>query len=287
MTDRIGSPTLTTLRFVPPAHACDTHLHFYGPIDQYPVIHNAAYDVPDATPAEFIELQRAVGLNRAVIVHAVATGRDNRRTLDALREHPTRFRGIVTPMTEGVTDAQLKAWDEIGVRGVRFSYVGKPLPGMALDEALISRIAALGWHAQVHVENDQILDLADRLLALPCPVVIDHMARIPASSGVGSKAFQCLLRLVDSGRVWVKLSAPMRLSACVHPYTDVRPFGAALVERAAERMLWASDWPNVNFSGVVPSYPQLLDLLYDWAPQAGQRQRILVDNPQQLYRFAD
>lgn len=278
MTDR--------LRFDPPPGSCDSHLHFYGPLDQYPAVHGAAYDVPDATPAQFIALQAAVGLERAVIVHATATGRDNRRTLDALREQPSRFRGIVTPMLEGFTDAQLQAWDELGVRGVRFSYVGRPVPGMALDEALVARFTPLGWHAQVHTEGDQIVDLADRLLALPCPVVIDHMARIPATAGVDSAAFAALLRLVDSGRVWVKLSAPMRMSSKTCPYDDVAPFAKALVRRAPERMLWASDWPNVNFKGPVPSYRALLDLLYDWAPEASQRQRILVDNPQVLYRFA-
>jgi 2-pyrone-4,6-dicarboxylate lactonase len=275
------------LRFTPPPGSCDSHLHFYGPLSQYPVIHGAAYDVPEATPAQFIALQESVGLERAVIVHATATGRDNRRTLDALREFPSRFRGIVTPMPEGVTDAQLKAWDALGVRGMRFSHVGRPAPDMLLDERLASRIAPLGWHAQLHTEGDQIVDLADRVLALACPVVIDHMARIPAAYGVASAAFGALLRLIDSGRVWVKLSAPMRMSSKRYPYDDVHPFATSLVHRAPERVLWASDWPNVNFKGPVPSYRELLDLLYDWAPKAEQRQLILVDNPQTLYRFAD
>lgn len=274
------------LRFTPPELSCDAHLHFYGPLDVYPVVHDPVYDVPDATPAQFIAEQQAVGLAQAVVVHANASGRDNRRTLDALREHPGRFRGIVTPPLEAPSDAQLKDWDQAGVRGVRFSYVGTPGAGMALDERLVARIARLGWHAQVHVAGDQIVGLADRLLALPCPVVIDHMARIPAAWGVDCEAFQTLLRLVDTGRVWVKLSAPMRLSTeALPPYSDVCPFARALVERATERMLWGSDWPNVNFAGVVPTYAQLLDLLYDWAPEASQRQRILVDNPAHVYGF--
>lgn len=285
MSDPSATPG-ATLRFTPPPLSCDSHLHFYGPLDRYPVAGDHVYDVPDATPAQFVAEQRAVGLTRAVVVHANASGRDNRRTLDALREDPVRFRGVVTPPLEAPTDAHLREWDEAGVRGMRFSYVGKPGPGMALDERLVARIAALGWHAQVHVAGDQIVGLADRLLALPCPVVIDHMARIPADWDVDCEAFQTLLRLVDSGRVWVKLSAPMRLSSeALVPYGDVQPFARTLVERAVERMLWGSDWPNVNFAGVVPSYAQLLDLLFDWAPEGSQRQRILVDNPVQVYGF--
>lgn len=274
------------LRFTVPPGACDTHIHFYGPLEQYPLQGAAHIPISDATPAEFFEHQQAVGMTRAVVVNAAATGLDNRRTLDALREAPTRLRGIITPPPQAPSDDQLQEWDRLGVRGVRFNYFGKPLPGMALDDTLIQRFSELGWHAQIQVGDGQILELADRLAALPCPLVIDHMARIPAARGVHSEAFQCLLRLIHSGNVWVKLSAPMRYSSEKQPpYADVGVMARALVARAPERMLWASDWPNVNYDGVIPAYGELLDLLFDWVPDEATRNRILVDNPCQLYGF--
>lgn len=273
-------------RFAVPAGACDTHIHFYGPREQYPLQATPHFPIPNATPAEFLEHQQAVGMSRAVVVNAAATGLDNRRTLDALREEPARLRGIMTPPPRTPSDTELHEWDRLGVRGVRFNYFATPLPAMAMDDALIERFSALGWHTQVQVGNGQIVELADRLAALPCPLVIDHMARIPAKWGTHSEAFQCLLRLIDRGNVWVKLSAPMRYSSEDRPpYADVGAMARALVQHAPERMLWASDWPNVNYGGAIPSYGELLDLLFDWAPDEVARNRILVDNPCKLYGF--
>jgi predicted TIM-barrel fold metal-dependent hydrolase len=51
-------------------------------------------------------------------------------------------------------------------------------------------------------------------------------------------------------------------------------------------MLWASNWPHPSARpGAVPDDADLLDVLADWAPDAGDRQRILVDNPARLYGF--
>lgn len=276
----------TRLRFSVPPGACDTHIHFYGPRERYPLQGTPHIPIPDATPAEFFKHQQAVNMTRAVVVNAAATGLDNRRTLDALRETPMRLRGIITPPPQPPSDSELQEWDGLGVRGVRFNYFGKPLLSMALDNTLIQRFSALGWHTQIQVSDEQVLELADRLAALPCPLVIDHMARIPAAWGVQSKAFQSLLRLIDRGNVWVKLSAPMRYSSEDRPpYADVGVMARTLVAHAPERMLWASDWPNVNYKGVMPGYDVLLDLLFDWAPDETTRKRILVDNPCRLYGF--
>ena len=53
--------------------------HFRNVLEH--VRHTGAYAVPDATPEQFVSLQDSIGLSRAVVVHAVASGRDNRRTL--------------------------------------------------------------------------------------------------------------------------------------------------------------------------------------------------------------
>jgi D-galactarolactone isomerase len=55
---------------------------------------------------------------------------------------------------------------------------------------------------------------------------------------------------------------------------------------AAERMLWASNWPHPGHTD-----PELrdevlqLDLPIEWAPEEAIRYRILVDNPAALYGF--
>jgi 2-pyrone-4,6-dicarboxylate lactonase len=82
----------------------------------------------------------------------------------------------------------------------------------------------------------------------------------------------------------MKLSGPMRCSKQEPPYPAVTPLARALVKHAPDRMLWASDWPHVNMVGrVMPNDGDLLDLLAEWAPDAKDREKILVTNPTQLY----
>ena len=267
---------------------CDSHVHVFGPLSRYPAETGSPYPVPDATPGQLLERMDESGVTHAVVVHAATSGRDNRRTLDLLREYPDRFRGVVVPPLQPPDDATLLQWHRLGVRGVRFSYTRTAQPGMALDRTLAARIAELGWHAQVHLEGDHLTGVAATLATLPCRVVIDHMARIPARHGLRDEAFPVLQGLVDGGNVWVKLSAPMRLSEeRTPPYADVSSMVRALVRQAPQRMLWGSDWPHVNLESPPPPYAVLRHLLDDWVPDARDRRLILSDNPASLYSLEE
>ena len=100
-------------------------------------------------------------------------------------------------------------------------------------------------------------------------------------------AFKSLVRLVETGRCWVKLSAPYETSKTGAPkYEDVSRLARALVKHASERMLWASNWPYPgNRKPAPPDDQTLLDLVADWAPVEKHRQRMLVDNPAELYGY--
>ena len=50
-------------------------------------------------------------------------------------------------------------------------------------------------------------------------------------------------------------------------------------------MLWGSDWPHPTVKGAKPDHAVLHDPLSDWAPNERNRRRILVDNPEAVYRF--
>ena len=73
-------------------------------------------------------------------------------------------------------------------------------------EPLSKRVNDLGWHVQIHMLGDQIVEVADLLKRLPSPIVFDHLARIPEPAGVDHPAFALVLKLLDKGRTWVKLS---------------------------------------------------------------------------------
>ena len=100
-------------------------------------------------------------------------------------------------------------------------------------------------------------------------------------------AFKSLLRLIDTGRCWVKLSAPYETSKTGAPkYEDVGRLAKALVKHAPRRMMWASNWPHPSARKPAPPKDEdLLDLLADWAPDAKVQKKILADNPAEFYGF--
>jgi predicted TIM-barrel fold metal-dependent hydrolase len=137
------------------------------------------------------------------------------------------------------------------------------------------------------VQGHQIVDAADLLQHLPSPIVFDRMARIPQPAGVNHPAFGLVLKLLDSGRTWVKLSGAYMDTRTGPPtYADVGKVARAYVKAAPERMVWSSDWPHpTEHADAKPNDAILFDLLANWAPDEAIRNRILVDNPAALYGF--
>jgi D-galactarolactone isomerase len=153
---------------------------------------------------------------------------------------------------------------------------------------LAARFADLGWHVQIHMRADQIVDHAALLESLPTQVVFDHMGRLPQPSPVDHPAFAVIHRMLDKGRTWIKLSgAYMDTNAGAPTYADKHAVAQAYIKAASERVVWGSDWPHPTEAPEhKPNDARLFDLLAEWAPEASQRERILVTNPEALYGFA-
>jgi 2-pyrone-4,6-dicarboxylate lactonase len=268
-----------------PAGACDTHLHLFGPAARFPFDPASHYVSDDALPETYIALQNRLGLSRAVVISGGAYGRNYDVLADALARFPDRFRGIAL-LPDHIAAAELDRLDRLGVRGVRFITAARGTQLPTLSPALAGRVAAYGWHVQFYPLGTDIIEHAEQLLALPNTIVLDHFASIPATGGVDQPAFTTLLRMLDTGRVWVKLSGPMRCATGDFPYADVTPLARALVRYAPERMVWGTDWPHVNMNGrAMPNDGDLVDLFGEWVPDEPTRKRILVDNPCELYGF--
>jgi 2-pyrone-4,6-dicarboxylate lactonase len=268
-----------------PPGACDTHMHVFGPAEKYPFAPASHYISRDMLPETYIDLRNRLGLSRAVIVNPGPYGLDYRLLADVLAQYPDRFRGVVLMAPD--TPASEYAWlNALGVRGVRFISKQRAINAPKLSRETAARAAEHGWHVQFYPHGTDLIDYVDELLALPNDIVLDHFASIPAEGGADQPAMKTLLRMLDTGRVWVKLSAPMRCTEDNLPYPKVTPLARALVKHAPERMVWASDWPHVSLDGrEMPNDGDLLDLLSEWAPDEAVRNRILVDNPAKLYGF--
>jgi predicted TIM-barrel fold metal-dependent hydrolase len=271
-----------------PAGSWDCHIHLFGPARRFPFAPESPYVSDDALPADYLAVQGALGLERAVVVSAGGYGADYQHVRWVLESHGERLRGII--LAPGDLDAaEAERLAALGVRGLRM--FGAPaghewdhLP--RIDMRLASLAAEFGWHVQYHsVTRDDIEHAADRLLALPCPVVLDHFGMFDPRLGLEQPAFGAILRLLDSGRAWVKLSGPMRAAREEEmPYPSMTGFAHALVRHAPERLLWGSDWPHVQMNGrVMPNDGDLLGLLAEWVPDEAARNRILAENPRALY----
>jgi predicted TIM-barrel fold metal-dependent hydrolase len=272
-------------RLKAPPGAIDCHFHIFGPTDRYPQSPGRSYDPVEASVEAYLAMAATLGLQRMVVVQASIYGTDNSCTLDAVDRFGRHRACAVAVVDDSFDAAALRALDRRGVRGVRFNAVsdnGTPLDQL---ETLARRIEPLGWHLQLYAHGAQLPELAERLLAPPVPVVIDHMGQVPTGRGLDSPEFQVLLRLLRSGCCWVKLSG-YRIAANGPPYADVLAPARALIAAAPERCVWGTDWPHPHLEGrPMPDDGLLLDLLGEWAPDPAQQRRILVDTPAALYGF--
>ena len=270
-----------------PADAWDTHIHLFGPARDHAFEAHSPYTSDDALPEDYLRLQQVLGFRRAVIVSAGGYGRNYRHLQSVLERYPEHFRGIVLARDDFRAE-EARLLDGLGVRGIRF-FAGPSGHEWSHLPTIHARNAALvhefGWHVQYQsLVRGHIVSVAAELLALPNRIVLDHFGGFDPALGVDQPAFQTILRLLDTGRVWLKLSGPMRCAEGDFPYEIMRPFARTLAREAPERLLWGSDWPHVQMNGrSMPNDGDLVDLLADWVPDDGVRAKILVANPRELY----
>jgi 2-pyrone-4,6-dicarboxylate lactonase len=279
------APSKPALRL--PPGACDAHCHIFGPQDRFPFPPDAVFRPADAPKEKLFALHAMLGFTRSVIVQSGCHGFDNSAVADALASKSGAYRGVaLLPLS--VTSAELDRLHAQGFCGVRFNFMKHLSKSAPIEEvvAFTPRLAAIGWHLQIHMDSRLLEDMIPVLKRSAVPVAVDHMARIDASLGVEQPAFRALLGLMEDSRFWVKVSGCERASRAGPPYADAIPFARTLAEHFGDRVLWGTDWPHPNFSGPVPDDGQLVDLIAEIAPSGAARRALLVDNPSRLYGFA-
>ena len=273
-------------QFTPPPLACDAHCHIFGPGAKFPYAPHAPYVPPDSPFEALQSLHRKLGLERAVIVHASCHGSDMRVTLDAIARSKGAYRGTAI-IDESSTEKDFQKMHDGGIRGVRFNFV-KHLggrPEMGFFDKTVERVRAMGWHLILHLDAADLVEFQDLFKRIPVPMVIDHMGRVKAAGGLEQEPFKVLLASLKNENMWVKVCGAERVSSMGPPFTDAVPFAQALIAAAPERILWGTDWPHPNVGAHMPNDGDLVDLFARMVPDAGNRKRILVDNPARLYGF--
>jgi len=285
-----------------PAFGCDCHVHVFGPFDRFALDPRRAYTPGPASVEDLCGLLTRLALRRVVVVQASPQGDDNACLVDALQRINAagvmQARGVAV-ISEQTSDVQLRQMHEAGVRGVRVNLESagehNPEVGAAQMRWAAQRVAPYGWHVQTYTTLPVIASMADVLMQLPVPVVIDHFGRATAAKGVAQAGFDKLLALLASGRAWIKLSAVHRISDEADAQ-DGRAIARALIEANPQHTLWGTDWPHPGAWHGKPRSPDVIEPFHpiddiralqrisEWV-SAAEWQAMLESNPAMLYDF--
>jgi 2-pyrone-4,6-dicarboxylate lactonase len=273
-----------------PALACDCHAHICGPKARYAYYERRIYTPSDAVLSDYERMLKTLGVERAVLVQGSIYGTDNTVLLEALKAGGQRFRGVAV-VAPDINDRELDSLHAAGVRGVRINIVDtkddKGVLSLAHLKAFAQRIKPRGWHIEFLLHADEFPNLDEAFADFPVDVVFGHLGYVRTDKGTSNPGFQALLRLLKSGKAWVKLTGPYRISTGPTPHGDTDAFAHALIEANANRVIWGTDWPHVmlNWKIPMPNDGDLADLLGSWVRDAAVRKCVLVDNPARLYGF--
>ena len=287
MTDRILSWTRdpSKPRYVPPPGAVDAHCHVFGPQAEFPFSPKAKYLPQDAGPEMLFALRDRLGFDRNVIVQASCHGTDNRATLNAIAKSEGKARGVAV-VDPAISDDELQALHDGGIRGVRFNFLKRLVDDAPKDKFLeiARRIETLGWHVVIYFEADILEELRPFLDAIPTLVVVDHMGRPDVSQGPDGADMRAFRNLLD-GRddIWTKVSCPDRLDGAGPPYDAFVEAVRPLVQDYPDRVLWGTDWPHPNMQDNIPDDGELVDVIPRIVVSEELRRKLLVDNPMRLY----
>jgi predicted TIM-barrel fold metal-dependent hydrolase len=279
---------------------CDSHVHIVGPADLYPQSPTRTY-LAEAAPLHKL---RALAASRQidcfVIVQPSFYGADNSMLLESLDVLDGRGRGVVVVDPATIAKATLADYADRGVRGLRlnlYSPMGNAdRARMAATFAAMADLAGtMRWHVEVIAPIEVLAQETQVLAQAAVPVVIDHYG-VFGHNAPSSTAGRQLLGLLRHPHVWMKLSAPYRVSKDPLGTKPNPDWLAAILGAAKERCVWGSDWPHTPAHDAqkgaaiaighrpIP-YEKLVDDFVAALASVELTEMIMRDNPARLYGF--
>jgi len=257
----------------------DSHAHVYT--TDMPLSATAWHTPPaDATIEQYIATLDRHGVQYAVLAAASLFDDYNEYSIEAARRHRHRLRttAIVKPTIDPYVMRLMK---DDGVVGVRFQWRNvRDLPDITTPEyrKFFRRVRDLDWHVHINQTADKLAAPMATLQAAGVKLVIDHFGH-PQKGGVNCPGFQAVMRAMDAGRTWVKLSAGYRLESAQVAQDCAR---ALLAHAGPERLLWGSDWPFAAFEDTM-RYEYAVASFKDWVPDPAARRVISGETALRLY----
>ena len=265
----------------------DSHVHVFKRDPAFPYAPGSHPPAQDAPVETLIDLMRANGVSRTVLIQVIHYKWDNSYTLSALKRFPHLFQAVcrVNPEDPAAPD-HLSALTEQGFHGVRLSpaadATGDWIRG-PLMPPLWRRCAELRVPMTLLLPATRLPDIVPLIEANPTlTVVIDHRADCPLDR---PDLFAHLLALSRYPHVFVKATDLWTLSRQPFPYPDAQDQVKRLREAfSADRLMWATNWP-VSLAQL--PYARLVELYRDhfgWLTPA-EHASLLHGTAQRIWPF--
>jgi len=255
----IGAATMNaTYRII------DPHVHVWVNDPRYPWAKETGKPPKrDATPEMLLDLMKANGVAKTVLVQYIGYRWDNSFVAATLKKHPGWFQGVarVDPLDPAAPD-HLSRLTEEGFRGVRLS-PGADTSGDWIRGDLMpplwTRAESLKVPMLILAPVTRMTDIARLAGRYPdLTVVIDHMADCPLDQPA---EFEKLIALARYPKVFVKISHTWSISRQPYPYLDAQEHVKRLYAAfGPKRLMWGTDWPIVEERA---SYRQALAVVRD------------------------
>ena len=242
----------------------------------------------DVSAKEYLEVLHSHGISHGVLTAPSFYGANNTLLFDALHNFPDQLRGtaIIDPTIEIITlERQLHLMQEIGIVGIRLNWNKKKvLPDInsAQYKKLLALARDLDLHIELFIEDHLQEQLVPQILASGATLVLDHFGNPDPKSGINSVSFQNTLRALETGQVWVKLSAPYRVGSLNG--VSIKPYVDALVAANPKQLVWASDWPWLSYENQF-TYADCLTWIQSAVDDSAIWEDIFIHNPKTLFHF--
>jgi predicted TIM-barrel fold metal-dependent hydrolase len=258
----------------------DSHAHIW--LKNLPKIDNPRHALEyDFSIEQYLKILSDHHIEYAVIAAASPFGDYNDYTIESIKHHK-KLRGTVI-LEPTVDPYSLKQMSNDGIVGVRLPYISMPeLPDLSSFEykKLFKRFADLNWHVHLHIDGPRIPQVLPYLEQSGVKIVLDHFGRPDEQEGIHCKGFQMMMKSMEKGNTWVKVSAAYRLGK-----KNTITYGTELLKNfGSDRLLWASDCPFAGFEDKVV-FQETIDDIKSWVTDPDDLAKIYGENALNLYYF--